>query len=748
MAHQTPSPPHDGHPLYLRVITGFIFAVLLGIGPVAHSQLITETQWFFGNSKANLQFDKNGDRVYGETRMVGSFGMGGPAVISDQYTGNLLFYCDGQAIYDASHRVVPGGSGLAGNPSINQSAVACPLPASGTQYFIFTNSGSTGVNEIRYTTVDASRAGNGSGNAPLGEALVSNSATGLTDPAEAMIIVESQVPQLYWLISQNRTTFDFRVTRITPAGIGTTQVFNLDTTTTLPGAVASQFAYNKDSMLLAVAPRTANRNILLLDFNDTLGTLSVRKSILRTGYNDGAGESVYDLEWSGDGSKLYFSRFGGVSPNTGQVYQVDLLDSLAAVNRVMSAPVYRSLGLKRGIDDRIYHLFQAVDGGPYQLGRFDQVDSVAGVVTYQAPFLTTDFNGRQFPQFAPPDFQASQFTMDFYYLDSCQNDATKFFARIDPAPNTIYWTFGDGSSSSAVAPIHTYGGPGAYFVNLHAELNGRVGIYSQLVEVFANDLLVNLGSDTVICVNETLTLDAGAGGTSYQWSTGETTQTIVVDTAGTYWVEMTGPTGCTAFDAIEVTEYGISQQLANQWYFGEMAGLDFNIQPDGTPPPVALADNNKMFSPEGCATISDTDGHLLFYTNGVTVWNRDHDVMPIYDPSSTSPFLGGNNTASQGVLILPFMGDETMFYIFTAEEVYGDLAYDLRYSIVDMKKDSADGAIVVKDVPLFQKSTEKITASGFSVSAWLISHEFGNNNFRSNLVTDNGIGSTIHTPVG
>jgi hypothetical protein len=31
---------------------------------------------------------------------------------------------------------------------------------------------------------------------------------------------------------------------------------------------------------------------------------------------------------------------------------------------------------------------------------------------------------------------------------------------------------------------------------------------------------------------------------------------------------------------------------------------------------------------EGCATISNSSGQLLFYTDGITVYNRNHQVMP------------------------------------------------------------------------------------------------------------------------
>lgn len=64
--------------------------------------------------------------------------------------------------------------------------------------------------------------------------------------------------------------------------------------------------------------------------------------------------------------------------------------------------------------------------------------------------------------------------------------------------------------------------------------------------------IINLGVDAVICEGESLLLDAGNAGATYNWNTGATTQTILVDEAGTYMVEVTNAFSCTAADTILV----------------------------------------------------------------------------------------------------------------------------------------------------------------------------------------------------
>lgn len=718
-----------------------LFVVAVGVALIpnmVNGQQILDTQYFFGNSTNNFVFDKNGRDVHVEERQVAPFGTGGSAVISDQFNGNLLFYTDGVQLFDQSHQLISGFTTLNGDSSLNQPAVVSPFPTSQDRYYVFTNSGSAAPDEILVTEINASLQGNSSdARFPFGAVVSANQPTGLTSPSEGMIIIEAgSGGNEYWLISQDRTNFNFRVTAINSTGIDSTQTFDL-VTPDFPGVEVAQFAFNADSAWLALAPKTPNRNVAILDFDAQTGTLSFNQQILRTGFDDGQGESVYDVEWSASGRKLYFSRFGssGIEAN---VFHYDF-DSLV-LTPLLQNDIYRSYGLKRGLDDNILHLYQETDGSPFNLGRFIMADSVADSVMYEPMILEPDFQGRQFPAFSPPNFPGFN-SVAFTHFDACQELSTKFYPMVDPVPHNYFWDFGDGSGSTNPSPVHSYQAAGGYQVTLVVELNGRFSVGSQFVEVLDVTEAAMIGQDTTICIDEVLTLPTPSGmdlpAGQVIWSTGETTPTIEIDTTGTYWVEVTLPNGCTTSDAITVTEYGIQRQLANQWYFGEMAGIDFNQNP-----PVALADDNLMDSPEGCATISDTDGALLFYTNGSTIWNKDHQIMVNGDS------IGGDSTAAQSALILPFPDDETLFYVFTSQEVYGELDNELLISIVDIKDDSARGSVVVKGIRLFDHHTERVTGSNFAGNGWILSHEFGNNNFKANFLDETGITSTVHSPTG
>lgn len=183
---------------------------------------------------------------------------------------------------------------------------------------------------------------------------------------------------------------------------------------------------------------------------------------------------------------------------------------------------------------------------------------------------------------------------------------------------------------------------------------------------------------------------------------------------------------------------------ANIWYFGHYAGLDFNA---GSP---AVLTDGAVRTNEGTSVASDADGKLLFYTDGVSVWNRRHRVMP----GGTG--LWGNESSTQSALIVPRPESRNIFYVFTTDAeggLYTDTVSNcgcLSYSVVDLNADGGLGAVVEKNTVLHPLMSEKITAvfqpNGRDV--WVVTHELGSNAFRSYPVTAAGISKPVISRVG
>jgi gliding motility-associated-like protein len=153
-----------------------------------------------------------------------------------------------------------------------------------------------------------------------------------------------------------------------------------------------------------------------------------------------------------------------------------------------------------------------------------------------------------------------------------------------------------------------------------------------------------------------------------------------------------------------------SQGEANIWYFGRNAGLDFNTNP---PTPLNNLDVGTLFSSEGCSTISDSNGNLLFLTNGEKVWNRNFQLMPNGDN------LAGHNSSSQSSAIIPFPGSYNFtenrfdkYFLVTLDDYVEHVDNDkgVRFSEINMTLDNGLGDVTEnKNIHLFgTTTTEKV----------------------------------------
>ncbi len=179
-----------------------------------------------------------------------------------------------------------------------------------------------------------------------------------------------------------------------------------------------------------------------------------------------------------------------------------------------------------------------------------------------------------------------------------------------------------------------------------------------------------------------------------------------------------------------------SQKEGNAWYFGDYAGITFN----GASP---IADTSGLLSTfEGTSTICDKSGNLLFYTDGITVWNKNHQVMP----SGTG--LAGNSSSTQSAVIVPQPGKANIYYIFTTPQLAQTPG--ATYSIVDMNLNGSLGDVTVKNELLNASSCEKVTA-GMQCNGkdyWIVFHEFNSDVFYTYPLTSKGVGNVVTSGVG
>jgi len=157
-----------------------------------------------------------------------------------------------------------------------------------------------------------------------------------------------------------------------------------------------------------------------------------------------------------------------------------------------------------------------------------------------------------------------------------------------------------------------------------------------------------------------------------------------------------------------------AQKEAAYWYFGEKVGLRFNNS--GVP----TVERGELDTLEGCASISDEFGNLLFYSDGSTVWSRNHNPMP------NGTGLLGDESSTQSAIIIPNPTDPNIYYLFTVGSTVVPTGY--HYYTVDMSLNSGFGDVVGGAVNLTDghggsEWSEKITAvqGGTCNTFWVIS---------------------------
>jgi gliding motility-associated-like protein len=182
-----------------------------------------------------------------------------------------------------------------------------------------------------------------------------------------------------------------------------------------------------------------------------------------------------------------------------------------------------------------------------------------------------------------------------------------------------------------------------------------------------------------------------------------------------------------------------AQKQNNQWRFGR-TGVDFNSKPPLNTPGIP------MLAQEGSASVADKNtGKLLFYTDGVTVWNAEDQPMP------NGTGLSGGSVAllssTTAAVIVPAPGSNDIYYLVTIDELFGR---GLQYNVVDMRLDGGRGDVVTgqKNRPLLQTGTEKLEVVPHANGSdfWIVTHDDGE--FYAFLLRSTGFSPAVVSTVG
>jgi len=159
----------------------------------------------------------------------------------------------------------------------------------------------------------------------------------------------------------------------------------------------------------------------------------------------------------------------------------------------------------------------------------------------------------------------------------------------------------------------------------------------------------------------------------------------------------------------------MGQGEANHWFFGQNAHVNFNSSPPTT-------GTGSLNTNEGCSSFSDSNGNLLFYSDGSTVWDKNDAIMP------NGSNLKGHPSSTQSAIIVPKPNDANLYYLFTVgARLQEGGEFGFYYYTIDMSTNNGNGSVVNGPVNLGGTYnldwSEKVTSvkGGDCNSFWVIS---------------------------
>ena len=194
--------------------------------------------------------------------------------------------------------------------------------------------------------------------------------------------------------------------------------------------------------------------------------------------------------------------------------------------------------------------------------------------------------------------------------------------------------------------------------------------------------------------------------------------------------------------------FGHAQFYDRNWVLGDSC-VGITFQNDTTIVPFTFHSTvNAIFT---ITSISDPQGNLLFFTNGITVYDMNGDTMDSGTRMVDSIYNQAENYGQnepQGVIILPKEGSQYYLFYYSITDLQyinnGSLYPDMLYSaVIDMSLNGGKGKVISKQnfVYVGFQGDGRLTACRHANGRdwWLVNHGYENNAYHVFLVTPNGV---------
>jgi len=517
--------------------------------------------WYFGNN-AGLDFNQNPPLPLDDGAMVAPEGC---AAYSDR-NGDILFYTDGQTVYNPSHLPMANGNGdLIGDPGASQSTLIVQFPSDETLYYVFSNACTNPLVtcnsfQLSYSIVDLKAIAGGDvvvKNKPL----FKNSTERITAVSFGLVT---------WLLAHEFGTNSFRAYPISELGIGAPVISSVGSVHDKRDGLQGDgyMKLSSDGTRVAVAYAKAGRNVVeLFDFDATTGVIS---NPLELDMNDTGGK-VYGVEFSPNSNWLYATLSNIGSGAQSKIYQWHVDSTTLAGNVTDPGYIMNSIAVIPGgtTTDALGAIQISPTGGMYVavngasfLGTINNPDGLQngtttafGDLNNGQPLAAGTTSALGLPNFVqnlssqtPPPSMGLQPT-------ACVDELINFSATTTSIIDMFDWSIFNSSgalvsSSANQADTIRFTIPDDYVfsVRIYNRCLDPIAILTDTIQILPNPL-DPFGLIAVPICDQSVTLTPYNADPhpeyDYLWSTGETTQDLTVSSIGTYNLVITDPiAGC------------------------------------------------------------------------------------------------------------------------------------------------------------------------------------------------------------
>lgn len=157
----------------------------------------------------------------------------------------------------------------------------------------------------------------------------------------------------------------------------------------------------------------------------------------------------------------------------------------------------------------------------------------------------------------------------------------------------------------------------------------------------------------------------------------------------------------------------------------------------------------EAFFNDACAAISDSNGQLLFYTNGIDIFDKSHQVMQ--NGGLINEFNATGFDPPQSAIIIPWPMRPDKYILFHLDEEWFEYpdgwvlggGTGCFYSVIDMDMNNGLGKVIQKKQPIVTDTVEygklAMVRHANGRDWWLVVPELRSNRFYSVLVDPYGI---------